>query len=696
MPYSVSQQGNIIDDKGHDTGIRESDVSIDENGQLRGPDGNNVFGADSSPLTPNEQSTLPKYGAAANSVGNGMANSVGGYNYNQDGTLSNAPDWLNAVAGVAGGVLLGGTGIPGGGAAGKYIGENIIGAIGKGVDYFKNGSSNSGNTSQMTTPTPNQGQPNYQTSIDQFNMLGGVPQWGAVGNNFGVQQYTYPGSGPNNTMFQGDGGVGNNYYAPTNQGGQTTPSGNTGSTQQSYQQGNGSLQDYMNQLTNPALQDQILGQEQKYRPLYNNLNLQDMNQYLQGSATTPGYMQQANQVAQQQSFIENQANTAYRNAGMQDVTNLSGQARAAFDAANTGFTKQFDAASALGGQSNYFGGQQNAINNAQNFGQISFNPARSTNAAQVQNVRNQTIGSGQLGNLQYQQAMNAGPSQLSQGLQQQGMDALSQGGNLSPAEIRQLQQSTREAYASRGTEMGSGAVTAEALAQSQAGRQRQMENTNLASGINQQLMAEQQANRGFQSGVQGADIARMQANAGMGMQAQMANQGVNQAQSLANQQYQNQFAIANQQANLSTQDLNRNFAAQQQQQNISNLGILGQAQQGQNAADRAYQMQLLQAQQSMRYDPTSMILGQQSNAQNQANTSMNAANNMMNANLGTKTFDPNAGINMYMQNQANQATQANSQAGINAANTQANNANTNRIWNTALTGGFNYLTSKYG
>jgi hypothetical protein len=91
-----------------------------------------------------------------------------------------------------------------------------------------------------------------------------------------------------------------------------------------------------------------------------------------------------------------------------------------------------------------------------------------------------------------------------------------------------------------------------------------------------------------------------------------------------------------------------------------------------------------------------MILGQQSNAQNQANTSMNAANNMMNANLGTKTFDANAGINMYMQNQANQATQANSQAGINAANTQANNANTNRIWNTALTGGFNYLTAKYG
>jgi len=691
MPYQVSQQGNIIDDKGHDTGIKESDVSIDENGQLRGPDGNNVFGADSSPLTPNEQSTLPKYGAAANSVGNGMAPSGDGYNYNQDGTFSNTPRWLNAVAGVAGGALLGSTGIPGAGAAGSWLGQHAAGALGTAVDYFKNGSSNSGNTSQMTTPTPNQGQPNYQTSVDQFNMLGGVPPWGAVGPSWGSNQYNTNQGG----SFTAN-GPGNNYYAPVNQGGQTTQSGNTGGTQQAYQQSNGSLQDYMNQLTNPALQDQILGQEQKYRPQYNNLNLQDMNQYLQGSATTPGYMQQANQVAQQQSFVENQANTAYRNAGMQDVTNLSGQARAAFDAANTGFTKQFDAASALGGQSNYYGGMQNAINGAQNFGQIGFNPAQSTNAAQVQNVRNQTIGSGQLGNLQYQQAMNAGPSQLSQGLQQQGMDALSQGGNLSPAEIRQLQQSTREAYASRGTEMGSGAVTAEALAQSQAGRQRQMENTNLASGINQQLMAEQQANRGFQSGVQGADLSRQQSNAGLSMQAQMSNQGVNQAQSLANQQYQNQFALTNQQANLSTQDLNRNFAAQQQQQNISNLGILGQAQQGQNAADRAYQMQLLQAQQSMRYDPTSMILGQQSNAQNQANTSMNAANNMMNANLGTKTFDANAGINMYMQNQANQATQANSQAGINAANTQANNANTNRILNTAITGGFNYLTSNYG
>ena len=429
-----------------------------------------------------------------------------------------------------------------------------------------------------------------------------------------------------------------------------------------------SAYDYTMAMADPALQKLLLENEQKYRPQYTDLNLQQTNQYLAGSGVkgqegyVPGLLDQAGTASDAYSKIAATANTAQRTSDIADVSNLGTAASEAFKTANPELYAQLANAQKLGANSNNFGGLRMAINTAQNqdllggysnavsgakdystalqnaianqqqFGNVQFTPAQAVaaanvnnvqamNAARVQGVMGQNVGMGALGGQMYGQALNAGPSQLSQGLQQQGLDALSQGSNLSPAEIRQLQQSTREAYASRGTEMGSAAVTAEALAQSQAGRQRQMENINLASGINQQLTAEQQANRAYQQSVQQQELGRQQSNVGVGlqaqlanqgvsaqqslanqqnyMQAQLANQGVSSQQSLANQQAFNQFALANQQAGLSTQDLNRAFAAQQQQQNIGNIANLGQfqAQQQQQNISNYANLSQLQAQQ---------------------------------------------------------------------------------------------------
>lgn len=519
-----------------------------------------------------------------------------------------------------------------------------------------------------------------------------------------------------------------------------------------------SAYDYTMAMADPALQKLLLDNEQKYRPQYTNLNLQQSNQYLTGSGVkgqegyVPGLLDQAGTASEAYSKIAATANTDQRKADIADVKNLGGAAADAFRETNKDLYDQLDKAKALGTDSNNFGGLRLAVNTAQNqdllggyskavsgaqdyssalqsaianqqrFGNIQFTPAQAAaaanvnnvlgmNAAQVQDVQGQDIGAGQLGGQMYGQAINAGPSQLSQGLQQQGLDALSQGSNLSPAEIRQLQQSTREAYASRGTEMGSAAVTAEALAQSQAGRQRQMENVNLASGINQQLTAEQQANRAYQQSVQQQELGRQQSNVGVGlqaqlanqgvsaqqslanqqnyMQAQLANQGVSSQQSLANQQAFNQFALANQQAGLSTQDLNRAFAAQQQQQNIGNIanlgqfqaqqqqqnianygalsqaqsaqqqqqianqGLLGQAMQGETAADRAYALQLAGQYANTSFDPMMAILGRQSTAPQMGSQQQNSASSMMAQFQGPQLFNPNAGINLALQNSSN-------------------------------------------
>jgi hypothetical protein len=525
-------------------------------------------------------------------------------------------------------------------------------------------------------------------------------------------------------------------------------------------------------MADPELQNLLLSNEQLYRPQYANINLQEANQYLTGTGTqgqagyVPGLLAQAGTASEAMSGIQSTANTAQRTSDIADVANLGASASAAFRAANPEMYAQLARAQALGASSDYFGGLssavntaqnqnllggysnavsgaqdyssalQNAISNQQQFGNIQFTPAQAAaaanvnnvqamNAERVQGVRGQNVGMGSLGGQMYGQAMNAGPSQLSQGLQQQGMDALSQGGNLSPAEIRQLQQSTRDAYASRGTEMGSAAVTAEAIAQQQAGRQRQMENVSLASGINQQLTAEQQANRSYQQSVQQQEIARQQGNVGVGlqaqlanqgvsaqqvlanqqnyMQAQLANQGVSSQQSLANQQAFNQFALANQQTGLSTQDLNRAFAAQQQQQNIgnianlgqfqaqqqqqnianygalaqaqsaqqqqgiSNLGMLGQLQQGQGAADRAYALQMAGAYGNASFDPMMAILGRQSSSPQMGAQQQGSASSMMGQFQGPQLFNPNAGINLALQNNSNlgnyQASTYGAQAG---------------------------------
>jgi hypothetical protein len=289
---------------------------------------------------------------------------------------------------------------------------------------------------------------------------------------------------------------------------------------------------YVRGMADPALQQLLLESEQTYRPQYTALNLQDINQYLMGVGTqgqegyTPGVLSQLGSVSPQISQIQATANTQQRAADIADVANLGSQASQAFRSSNPELYSQLASAQQLGAPTNYFSGLQGAI---------------------------------------------SGP--INQGLQQQGMAALAQGGNLSPAEIRQIQQGVREAYASRGTEMGSGAVTAEAVAQQQAGRQRQLENLQLASGIGQQQ--------------------------------------------------------------------------------ISNLGLLGQMQQGQGAADRAYALQLAGAYGSSSFDPMMAILGRQSTAPQMSSQQQGYASNLMGNLQGPQLFDPNAGVNLALQNSSN-------------------------------------------
>lgn len=388
------------------------------------------------------------------------------------------------------------------------------------------------------------------------------------------------------------------------------------------------------------LAPQLYASEAQYQPLYTQLALQNAQTSLLGGNGQMGLIDLYGRINPQLSKISADSNTAQRTADIRDVENLGARASQAFLDANPELKAQLDRATAMQNQGPGSGqtmleqqlksgvnfanlqpdrlsAQQLSTPSALQVNQISatqVNPydairvdgGPSVNAMMVNNpsIRAGEIQGGALQDRLTQQAMDAGPSAISQRLQQAALDAMQQGGQLSEQEMRDATQATRAAYAARGMGLGDQAALGEVQNRLINQRQRQLENLGLAGQINQQLLGEQAANRGFAQGVLGQNVAiqgqnignaldAARANQATSMQAQLANQGANlQAQSLtrdlslraqlANQAAQNQaFAqaqqinaqqgmqaqIANQAANLQAGQFNVEALMRAQQAN---------------------------------------------------------------------------------------------------------------------------------
>lgn len=574
--------------------------------------------------------------------------------------------------------------------------------------------------------------------------------------------------------------------------------------------------DYLAGVANPQTLTALLGAEAAARPQLGALGLQDIGQYTAGAATfdpqaflaarpdilanyqqDPGYAQIYGSLEQYAkaaadaegltpqfttktggsldllkqaggvtSGVETAANTALRTAGAADVAALAPQLAATYNQINPQVLGSLQRAETLQGGADQYAGMRSAIQNAQQFGNLQFNPAQASllgaapqvglggydaaqtgaqgyNAAQAlsqgyqaaqatggMQTEAERLARGQLGQSLYTQALQAGPSQAAQLLGGRAAQFAASTGQLSPEEIRNLQQGTREAYAARGIEMSNPAIAAEAAARSGAMRQRQAEDLAQATALNQAYTQDLMANRQFGTGLYGQDIGLQQANQQAALQAALANQQTGQQFSLANQaaanqagqfgasaanqaalqnaqlasqagqfgaaaqnqanlanqaalnqarmfgaeagnqgqltnaqlqaQYAmanqgaaNQFALTNQAAGMDVAAQNRLFAANQQQQNISNLGLLGQAGTQASEANRAYALNLAQGYRGAAYDPTAMLLGQQSNAPQTAAQQQGYALDLAKTFNTPTTYNPDTGINLGLANQAN-------------------------------------------
>ena len=238
-----------------------------------------------------------------------------------------------------------------------------------------------------------------------------------------------------------------------------------------------------------------------------------------------------------------------------------------------------------------------------------------------------------------------------------------------------------------------------------------------AQAINQQLLGASQAGQALATDVLRTDIQRQQANAaaalGAGqfnvqaaLDAARANQATGLQAGLANQQTGLQAALANQQAMMDAQrfnitnaqniqaqnagfglqagttnaanalaaaESNRNFASQQQQQYFNNLaqyGLLGQQVGQQNFAN---QMALAGMQQGVTNNALG-LLGSEAAGMRYGGQALGTAMGQA-QNLGPQMFDPNAGVNLALMNNANLANyNANiygSQAALAGANAAA-------------------------
>ncbi len=351
--------------------------------------------------------------------------------------------------------------------------------------------------------------------------------------------------------------------------------------------------DYVRGMADPELQKLLLESEQTYRPQYTKLNLDELAQYTfgipgeEGKPGTRGTLDILRDVTPEITKIDTLANTALREADIEDINKLGQKARDAFRKANPEAFAALEAAGKLGGPTDYFKDLETAMQNRRIFGDVNFTPAEASmiealqgvnlggysperaaasllgaaptvgsqgygaegfaaqgygsqgydaaRAARVADVAAQTIGQGALGGSLYGQALETAPTEASETFRRRAAEMALATGQLSSEEIRNAQQATREAFAARGLEMSNQAIAAEAMARSDAVAQRQASQLQQAAALNQAYLADLNASRGFATGVYGQDLGRLQANQDAALRSALANQAAGLQLSAADQ-----------------------------------------------------------------------------------------------------------------------------------------------------------------
>lgn len=432
--------------------------------------------------------------------------------------------------------------------------------------------------------------------------------------------------------------------------------------------------DFVKAMADPELQRTILENEQRYAPEYTNLELQQINQLLDGSEDLPGLKEIIRQAGQDFGALDRSVTGQQREADIADVERLGGRASAAFRAANPELTAAMGRAEELRGGP---AGVENEIRalidsgvdpiQAEQIARSEFNAtaeqiealvAQGVPVAEATQIIQSRLGSGLeqsgLGQLQ------AGEGETM--LQEQGLDFLSRGGGLTPLQQRAVEQQARAAGVSRGRGLDSSSITNEIA--SRLAQEMQVEKQNVATGseLLKQGFGMQQERLGTASKIYGQNLTQEERNALLRQEVALANQKAtlqNRGQGLEallglsrdRASMATQDATLRQQANLNNQDA----ALREKGLNLQSLFNVGQTQQSELANERAYALSLIEAQRATASDPFQAILGRSSNAAKEGSNLSQFAANLAQNKLGPNLFDPETGINLALQQNQNTA-----------------------------------------
>jgi hypothetical protein len=493
--------------------------------------------------------------------------------------------------------------------------------------------------------------------------------------------------------------------------------------------------DFIRGMANPELQNELLAAEKTYRPEYNKLELADINTLLRGGGGQEGLLAQQEFAAREMQRYGSELNTAQRTADLEDVKRLGPLASEAFLEANPELARSLSEAEALRGggmsvendirglmsrgvpqaqaaqiaQSQLGGGLQQAA-----LGQLGGTAAEAqlTRAGMGQfrsSDEEALLGQLSMGQLQQgageMQLGQAGLGQLQQAgmgemkLNQRGMDLLNRGAGASPLQTRNAVQQARIASQARGRLGDQSSIYGEIGARLSADLDLESRNLDLGSQLLGKSFDMGQQRMGTASGFLGQEFGMGQQRTGrasdlLSQRFGMGQQRLGTAAGLLGQEFgmgQQRLGTA---SSIYGQDLSRDQtnAAMQQQAALANqqatmtgrgmdlqglLG-LGQLQQSQQQGNRAYAMNLVGARQATASDPFAAILGRYSQAPGQGMAATQFTAGLAGQQLGPNLFDPNAGINLALQNQANQANyQSNiygAQSGFAGASNQGRSA----------------------
>lgn len=421
-----------------------------------------------------------------------------------------------------------------------------------------------------------------------------------------------------------------------------------------------------------------------YQPKYAALDQNLLNDSLFGGNGAPGLIDMYGKAGTSLSSQDAAANTAQRTADINDVNNLGGLARQAYNNANPDLMKT------MGGLSDYvqslrsanLPGAVPAFAGAGNIGDV-------TNASAGRMGRTSTYGATNLTatgaansalapQLTADAANYAQKTPLQAQLEAQAAEGLANGGSLTASEQSKAQQDVRSAYAARGLNDSNGAIGAEIL-NTDAARTAKMNaartfaantdaagnatlqaNRNFATGMSDSLLGNNEfnANALNTAAAQNASAANAAAaaNAGAKNTSMLTQYGTNADTSKTNAGAANQFALTQYGTNA---DLSRSNSALSLQAQLANMDYTRA-----NTNDQvSREMQLAGLQQSQAQDPFQMVLGR-SGVPGQAQSAASAAGYTQGA--APKLFDPfNSAITqIYAGNNAN-ATASSIAAGNN-------------------------------